>query len=286
MAEVDSRLLLSISASKRCSMILVFGKNGQVATALQQILPNATYLSSQDANFLDPSKVIHCLDNYSPKIVVNASAYTQVDKAESEKGSALTINAKTPGLIADWCKNHNALLIHYSTDYVFDGTGEKPWLETDQPNPVNYYGQSKWEGEKAIQASGCKSYIFRVSWVYSPWGQNFKKTILRLAQEREELKIVADQWGSPTRAEDIAQATKNVIVAYQADGAQPFGVYHWRFDDYTNWHAFALSIIAEAKSAGSSIKVSKVIPIQTEDFPTAAKRPKNSRLGTIYPTTF
>lgn len=263
-------------------MILVFGKNGQVATALQQILPQASYLGSQDANFLNPDGVIDQLQRLKPKIVINASAYTQVDKAESEKESALTINAKTPGRIAQWCKNNNALLIHYSTDYVFDGSGEKPWLETDSPRPVNYYGLSKWEGEKAIQSSGCDHYIFRVSWVYSPWGQNFKKTILRLAQEREQLKIVADQWGSPTRAEDIALQTLNVIK--ELDGKDPlkFGVYHWKFSEYTNWYQFAISIVEEAKKAGLRLKVKEIVPISTEEFPTPAKRPKNSRLGTVH----
>jgi len=218
-------------------MILVFGKNGQVATALREILPEAIFLGSEAANFLSPESVIQALETHKPTVIINAAAYTQVDKAETERDAALTINAKTPGTIAQWCKSHNALLIHYSTDYVFDGSGDKPWLETDTPNPQNYYGLSKWEGEKAIQASGCKHYIFRVSWVYSPWGANFKKTILRLAQEREELKIVADQWGSPTKAEDIAGAS------------QEFGLYHWRFSEYTTWHQFAMTIVEEAKIA-------------------------------------
>jgi len=262
-------------------MILVFGKNGQVATALSKILPEATFLGSDVANFLDPDSVLKALDQYNPEVVINAAAYTQVDKAESEQKAAMTINAETPGAIAKWCKSHNALLIHYSTDYVFDGTGEKPWLETDEPNPVNFYGLSKWEGEKAIQASGCKHYIFRVSWVYSPWGNNFKKTILRLAQEREELKIVADQWGSPTRAEDIASETKKVVEKYLNGKAPEWGLYHWRFSDYTTWHQFALDIVNEAKNAGAALKVQNILPISTEAFPTPAKRPKNSRLGTL-----
>lgn len=262
-------------------MILVFGKNGQVARALQEVLPQATFIGSDKANFLDSASVLSALNQYNPKIVINAAAYTQVDKAETEKEAALTINGTTPGAIAQWCKSHAALLIHYSTDYVFEGSGEKPWVETDLPNPVNYYGYSKWQGEKAIQESGCQYYIFRVSWVYSPWGQNFKKTILRLAQEREELSIVGDQWGAPTKAEDIASATKKVVESYQSGTPAEFGLYHWRFSEYMTWHQFAVNIIEEAKKAGAVLKIKTIKAIPTEAYPTPAKRPKNSRLGTI-----
>lgn len=262
-------------------MILVFGKNGQVATALREILPTATFLSSDQANFQNPDAVLSALDTYKPTVVINAAAYTQVDKAETERDAALMINATTPKAIAEWCKSHNALLVHYSTDYVFDGSGEKPWVETDLPNPINYYGLSKWEGEKAIQASGCKHYIFRVSWVYSPWGSNFKKTILRLAQEREELKIVGDQWGAPTKAEDIAAETKKVVEKYLSGTPSEFGLYHWRFSDYITWHQFAVDIAEEAKKAGLPLKVKSILPIPTEAYPTPAKRPKNSRLGSV-----
>jgi dTDP-4-dehydrorhamnose reductase len=267
-------------------MILVFGKNGQVATALRELYQQtkvpAKFIGSDEANFLDTASVVRVLEENHPTIVINAAAYTQVDKAESEKENALTINATTPGEIAKWCKKNDALLVHYSTDYVFDGTGEKPWLETDTPNPVNYYGYSKWQGEKAIQASGCKHYLCRVSWVYSPWGHNFKKTILRLAAEREELKIVADQWGSPTRAEDIAKRTAEFVFKYEQGFAPAFGIHHWRFDDYTTWHQFALDIIAEARAAGTPLKVQSILPIRTEEFPTPARRPKNSRLGSVH----
>lgn len=262
-------------------MILVFGKNGQVGTALRQALPEAIFVGRDVANFLQPQSVLKFLDQYRPNVIVNAAAYTQVDKAESEQDAAMAINAKTPQAIAEWCKRHGALLVHYSTDYVFDGTGEKPWIETDQPNPINLYGLSKWEGEKSIQASGCKNYIFRVSWVYSPWGQNFKKTILRLAQERTELKIVADQWGAPTKAEDIATETKKVLERYLHGAPLEFGIHHWRFSEYTTWHQFAVNIVEEAKKEGLSLKVKYILPIHTEAYPTPAKRPKNSRLGSM-----
>ncbi len=262
-------------------MILVFGKNGQVATALQQHFPNALFLGHDKANFLDSAAIEKILDHHQPRIVINAAAYTQVDKAESEKKEALQINAKTPEVIAQWCKRSKALLIHYSTDYVFNGSGDRPWVETDIPDPVNYYGHSKWEGEKAIQKSGCPHYIFRVSWVYSPWGQNFKKTILRLALEREELQIVNDQWGAPTKAEDIAKETARIVEKYQSGNPPEYGIYHWRFADYTTWHQFALDIVQEAKQMGLPIKVKNIKGIPTEAYPTPAKRPKNSRLGTV-----
>lgn len=266
-------------------MILVFGNNGQVATALRELYQQtkvpAKFIGSDEANFLDTASVVRTLEENHPTIVINAAAYTQVDKAESEKENALTINATTPGEIAKWCKKNDALLVHYSTDYVFDGTGEKPWLETDTPNPVNYYGYSKWQGEKAIQASGCKHYICRISWIYSPWGHNFKKTILRLAAEREELKIVADQWGSPTRAEDVAKRTAEFVFKYEQGYAPPLGIHHWRFDDYTTWHAFAVKFIEEARTNGQTLKVQRILPIRTEDFPTPALRPKNSRMGSV-----
>lgn len=263
-------------------MVLVFGKNGQVAKALERVLPSAVFLGSTDANFLKPEEVLNQLNSLRPKIVINAAAYTQVDKAESEFEQALTINSQTPGKIAEWCKENDAVLIHYSTDYVFDGTGETPWIETDIPNPINKYGITKYEGEKAIQKSECKHYILRVGWIYSPWGSNFKKTILRLAEEREELKVVADQWGSPTRAEDVAEVTNRFIQNVAARNPNSFGIYHFRFGPFTTWYQFALDILQEAVDRGAEIKVKRVLPIDSESYVSPAKRPKNCRLNSIH----
>lgn len=202
-------------------MILVFGKFGQVATALQQSLPQATYLDSKEANFLDTNSILNLLNEKHPQIIINASAYTAVDKAEDEKEVALQVNATTPGVIAQWCKNNNCTLVHYSTDYVFSGTGERPWMENDPTAPINWYGETKLQGEKAIIASGCNAYIFRISWVYSPWGQNFKKTIIRLAKERTELNVVSDQWGAPTDARDVARVTSRLVDKIISDSPRP-----------------------------------------------------------------
>lgn len=265
-------------------MILVFGKNGQIATALREILPDATFLSSQEANFLDPQGVVDVLNKIKPTVVINASAYTAVDQAEQEKDKALTINATTPGAIAKWCCEHSATMIHYSTDYVFSGEGERPWLETDPTSPVNWYGETKLRGEKAIQDAGCPAYIFRISWVYSPWGTNFPKTILRLANEREELKIVNDQWGAPTDARDVAKLTAQLANSLEKKSDCPAtGIYHLRFEDFQTWYQFAQKIITDARTAGLLLKVQQISPVTSDEFPTAAKRPKNSRLGTTRP---
>ncbi len=265
-------------------MILVFGKNGQIATALRELLPDATFLSSQEANFLNPQSVLEALNKLKPQVVINASAYTAVDQAEQEQETALTINATTPGVIAKWCCEHDATMIHYSTDYVFSGEGDRPWLETDPTNPVNWYGETKLRGEKAIQEAGCPAYIFRISWVYSPWGQNFPKTILRLAHERDELKIVNDQWGAPTDARDVARLTSQLAHNLEMKGECPApGIYHLRFEDFQTWYQFAQKIITDARTAGLPLKVTQISPVTSEEFPTTAKRPKNSRLGTTRP---
>ncbi|WP_374001723.1 dTDP-4-dehydrorhamnose reductase [Bdellovibrio bacteriovorus] len=264
-------------------MLLVFGKNGQVATALSHHLPQASFLGSDIANFLNPESVIQQLEEIKPKVIINASAYTSVDKAECEKDSSLQINATTPGIIASWCRKNDACLIHYSTDYVFQGDGHEPWTEDALPNPINWYGTTKLKGEEAILQSGCKAYIFRISWVYSPWGNNFPKTILRLAKEREQLSIVNDQWGAPTDALDVAKATANLVKSLQSkcELASP-GIYHLCFEEYQTWYDFAVKVINNARSDGQKLALKSLTPISSEQFPTPAKRPKNSRLGSKY----
>lgn len=268
-------------------MILVFGKNGQVATALRELLPQAVFLDSQEADFQNPNLVVEILNQHKPQIVINASAYTAVDKAEDERDKALIINATTPGKIAAWCHQNNAVLIHYSTDYVFKGDGDRPWLEDDATSPVNWYGETKLQGEKAILASKCQAYIFRISWVYSPWGQNFPKTILRLAKEREQLSIVNDQWGAPTDARDVAKVTASLATKLQNHQQVPApGIYHLRFEDYQTWFQFALRTVEEARKSGEALKVQEIRPVSSAEFPTKAKRPANSRLGTRHPGDF
>jgi dTDP-4-dehydrorhamnose reductase len=265
-------------------MILVFGKNGQVATALREVLPEATYLDSKEADFLMPEQVLEILNKLSPQIIINASAYTAVDKAEDEREAALQINATTPGVIAKWCQLNDAVLIHYSTDYVFKGDGERPWLEDDPTSPVNWYGETKLQGEKAILDSQCKAYIFRISWVYSPWGTNFPKTILRLAKEREQLSIVNDQWGAPTDARDVAKVTASLVKKLEAKETVPApGLYHLRFEEFQTWFQFACRIVENAKKSGEQLKVKDIRPVSSAEFPTKAKRPANSRLGSRYP---
>jgi dTDP-4-dehydrorhamnose reductase len=264
-------------------MILVFGKNGQISKSLAAFLPNGQFLSSTEAPFTQPQKVLALLDQYKPTIVINAAAYTAVDKAETERAMALQINATTPGLIAEWCAKHHATLVHFSTDYVFDGTGTKPWVETDTPNPINWYGQTKLEGEKLIQASGCTHYIFRIAWVYCEWGTNFRNTIRRLACERKELKIVNDQWGSPTHAMDVAKTVTQLLqkIDKSADAPKP-GVYHLRYTPYCTWYDFAQQIVSEARKEGLPVVLETLLPIPSEAYPTPARRPKNSRLGSIF----
>lgn len=265
-------------------MLLVFGKNGQVATALSQHFPDTPFLGSDIANFLDPQNILRHLNSIKPRIVINASAYTAVDKAESEREVALQINAATPGVIAKWCKDNDAYLIHYSTDYVFKGDGQEPWTEDAPTDPINWYGATKLKGEQAVLESGCRSYIFRISWVHSPWGNNFPKTILRLAQEREHLNVVNDQWGAPTDARDVATTTAN-LVKNLTNGREPAtpGIYHLCYEEYQTWYDFAVKIIEKARSDGILVAVKSITPISSEQFPTPAKRPKNSRLGTKHP---
>jgi dTDP-4-dehydrorhamnose reductase len=267
-------------------MVVVFGKNGQVARALATYRPQDLYFSSIEAPFTDTAKVLALLDTNKPNIVINAAAYTAVDKAESEKDLALQVNATAPGEIARWCQKNKALLIHFSTDYVFDGTGDRPWVETDTPNPINWYGHTKLEGEKQIQASGCEFYIFRISWVYSDWGTNFRNTIRRLACERKELKIVNDQWGSPTHALDVAKTVVALVEKIQVHKERPTaGLYHLRFSPYTTWFDFAKQIVEEAKAEKLPVIVEQMHGIPTAEYPTPARRPRNSRLGSQFVNT-
>lgn len=273
--------------------ILLFGKNGQVGWELQRSLAplgELVALDSQDrhaqsqhlcGDFTNLEGITQTIRDVAPDIIVNAAAHTAVDKAESEPELARTINALVPGILAQEAKRSGAWLIHYSTDYVFDGSGDVPWLETDVTDPLGVYGKTKLEGEEAILASGCKHLIFRTSWVYAARGGNFAKTMLKLVQERDSLKVINDQIGAPTGADLLADVTAHAIrTALQRPDVS--GLYHLVASGQTSWYGYASFIIDLARQAGVATKVAPeaIQPVPTSAFPTPAKRPMNSRLNT------
>ena len=264
--------------------ILLIGKNGQVGRELQRtLLPlgELVALGRAELELGDPGAIGQVLARQAPDVIVNASAYTAVDRAESDEAGAMAVNASAVGAMAEYARAHGALLVHYSTDYVFDGAKEAPYREDDATAPQSAYGRSKRAGEQAILASGCKALVFRTSWVFSAHGGNFIKTMLRLAGERDSLNVVADQFGAPTSAELIADVTALALAAYRR-GALADGTYHLTAAGATSWHGLATYAIARARGRGASLKVdpARISPIATEAYPLPAKRPKNSRLDT------
>ena len=272
--------------------ILLLGANGQVGHALQTSLNSLGKVVACTRAQLDfdqmPEQVGRALgalmQQHQPTVVVNASAYTAVDRAQTEPELAQRINALAPGLIAQAAQAADACVVHYSTDYVFKGDQLTPYVETDATAPQSVYGQSKLAGEQAV-ASGCaRDLIFRTSWVVSAHGGNFLKTMLKLAQERDALSVVSDQVGAPTSAALLALITTQVLQALLAQpGLDPrWGLYHLTASGHTNWHAYACYVIAQARRAGWPIKVQDeaIKPIATKDYPVAAARPLNSRLDT------
>ena len=267
--------------------LLLFGANGQVGHELRRSLPAlgeviVTTRSGQCedgtrcevADFDMPDALPALIARIAPDIVVNAAAYTAVDRAESDRNAAFRANAEAPQRIAEACAAQDALLVHYSTDYVFDGTGTRPYREDDATSPLGVYGESKLAGEDAIRASGVRHMIFRTAWVYASHGKNFMRTMLRLAAERDELRVVADQVGTPTPAALIADVTASLL-------ARPFqrsGVWHLTAAGQTTWHGFAEAIVAAAHARGWIARAPRVVPIATSDYPTPAKRPAYSCL--------
>jgi dTDP-4-dehydrorhamnose reductase len=233
-------------------------------------------------DFTNPDSIRAAVRAAEPAVIVNAAAYTAVDKAESELQLATAINATGPGVLAEETKRLGGLLVHYSTDYVFDGSKPTPWVETDAPNPLSAYGRTKLAGDQAIQSSGCEYLIFRTSWVYGARGNNFLLTMLRLAKERAELRIVDDQIGSPTSSECIAQATADVLAQVLAPGgtgiAGRSGIYNLTSSGETSWFGFTKEILTKA-AARLGTPLPNLVPITTADYPTPAKRPANSRLS-------
>ena len=268
--------------------ILLFGKNGQVGWELQRSLAPlgeviALGTTSQDycGDFTDLAGIAETIRAIAPDVIVNAAAHTAVDKAESEPELARTINALAPAVLAKESARLNALMIHYSTDYVFDGSGDKPWLESDQTSPLSIYGATKLEGEQLIQASGCRHLIFRTSWVYGARGGNFAKTMLRLAKERDSLKVIDDQIGAPTGADLLADVAAHAIRTARRN-PEVSGLYHLVAGGETSWHGYAIFVLDYARRAGIDLKVAPdaVDAVPTSAFPTPAKRPHNSRLNT------
>ena len=268
--------------------ILLLGKGGQVGWELQRSLAPLGELIALDADsktlcgdFTDLAGLAETVRRVAPDIIVNAAAHTAVDKAESEPELARVINALAPGVLAQEAQRLDAWLIHYSTDYVFDGSGERPWREQDATAPLNVYGATKLEGEQAIAASGCKHLIFRTSWVYGARGGNFAKTMLRLAQERDSMKVINDQCGAPTGADLLADVTAHTIRTAVAR-PEVAGLYHLVAGGVTSWHEYASMVIAYAREQGVAIKVAQqaIHAVPTSAFPTPAKRPHNSRLNT------
>ena len=265
---------------------LLFGKGGQVGWELQRSLAPLGELIALDVDsrqkcgdFTRLDDIAHTVRAIAPDVIVNAAAYTAVDKAESEPEQVRNINALAPGILARESRKLGSWLIHYSTDYVFDGSGSKPWVETDPTGPCSVYGSTKLEGEEAIRASGCHHLIFRTSWVYAARGGNFAKTMLRLAQERERLTVIDDQIGAPTGADLLADVTAHAIrTALQQPELS--GLYHLVAGGETSWHGYACFVLNLARQAGIELKVAaeNVIPVPTSAFPLPAKRPLNSRL--------
>jgi len=264
--------------------ILLLGKDGQVGHELQRTLLPLGELHAcgrQQANLEDLGGLRRLLSAQAPDIIVNAAAYTAVDKAETNYDLAQLINADAVGVLAQYAKEKQSLLVHYSTDYVFDGEQDAPYKENDQTNPQSVYGSTKLAGESAIVASGCNALIFRTSWVFSTHGGNFIKTILRLAKERDALGIVADQHGAPTSAELIADVTSLAIAGF-LQGLLLGGVYHLTAAGATTWHGLASHVVKRACQNGMKLKVDadSIKPITTDEYPVPAKRPKNSILNT------
>ena len=271
--------------------ILLFGKGGQLGWELQRSLAPMGELVALDfdstefcGDFTNPAGLAQTVQAVRPDLIVNAAAHTAVDKAESEPELVRTINALAPATLAQQAAALGAWLVHYSTDYVFDGSGERPWREENATGPLNIYGQTKLEGERAIVDSAAKHLIFRTSWVYAARGGNFAKTMLRLTRERDRLTVIDDQIGAPTGAELLADVTAHALRRATAspDGVNLAGLYHLSASGQTSWHGYASFVLETALKLGATLKASPatVDPVPTTSFPTPARRPLNSRLDT------
>lgn len=275
--------------------ILLLGKDGQVGWELQRSLAplgELRALGRGEADLACPDMLRASIAAFGPDVIVNAAAYTAVDKAESDAATAHRVNALAPGVLAEEAATRGAWLVHYSTDYVFDGTKEDAYVESDATNPLSVYGRTKCEGEERIRATGVRHLILRTSWVFATRGGNFAKTMLRLAKERESLNVIADQHGAPTGAELIADAT--ALALYSLRNAGPAasaksGTYHLTAAGTTTWHGYAQHVLAQALARGVELKAGPqaVLRIATEAYPAPAARPRNSRMDSrLFEATF
>jgi dTDP-4-dehydrorhamnose reductase len=280
--------------------ILLTGKNGQVGAELAAFLPglgDVRAFGRQELDLLNPALVRRAIRDVRPDIIVNAAAYTAVDQAEKEQTQARALNVDAPALMAEEAKRIGAVLVHYSTDYVFDGSRDRPYVETDQPSPLNVYGKTKLAGEEAIRAVGVPHLILRTAWVYGTRGRNFLLTILRLATEREELRVVHDQFGAPTWCREIAKATMALLVQLTQQGQDDIskfgGTYHLTAAGKTSWFEFAQAILEQASrtprnaawfaaaTSGRPLVARRVTPIATAEYETPARRPAYSLLSNL-----
>lgn len=285
----------ALSQARAVPKILVTGKKGQVGFELQRslsILGEVIAVDRDECDLANPDAIRALVRSVQPDVIVNPAAYTAVDKAESEPQVAEAINATAAGVFAEEAAKLGALIVHYSTDYVFDGRKEGIYTEADLPNPQSVYGQTKLAGERAVAAANPRHLILRTSWVFGAHGANFLKTMLRLAGEREALKIVADQFGAPTSAALLADVTAQMVARYWQEGREvatpyassltpfPYGLYHLVSQGVTSWHGYANYVVESARRRGLVFKVAEIAPIPTSAYPLPAPRPANSRLST------
>ena len=265
---------------------LLLGSEGQLGRALKRSLeaPFTVIAASRtECDLANGDALRDLLESSCPELIVNAAAYTAVDAAESHRDDAFAVNATTPGIIAEWAARHDAAFIHYSTDYVFDGSGERPWRENDTPNPINVYGMSKLAGDRAVLSSGASALILRTAWVYGGVGRNFLNAILRQAETREELRVVADQFGAPTTATVLAEMTVEILQSLGENLAAGLtargGCVNATTSGAVSWHGFAEAIVEEARRLDRELAVRRIIPVSSGDFEVTAQRPLNSRLS-------
>lgn len=260
--------------------VAVFGAGGQIGSALVEMLgTEAAPLTRAEVDLTDRQAITDVLERLAPSAIINAAAYTAVDKAESEPQLAEAVNAYAPAAMAEWAARRRVPFVHYSTDYVYRGASEKPWTEDDAPAPLSVYGKSKLAGDQLVAVAGGDHLIFRTSWVYDAHGRNFLNTMLRLGAEREELKVVDDQFGAPSFAPMLAEATLEALDKAREMPSFPSGVYHLCNAGVTSWYLFAEAIFGHARALGLPLTVRRLVPIPASEYPLPAARPSNSRLS-------